>query len=116
MKDWTKNNFKKESQVFLLPVRQLTMFLILSYLRLGKQKRCDSSLKIRKTLERRRRPINIPKMNKEMKIPQIKTRMDIKKTMFKSQIQITTTEQTSLLKNFAQKFNNYSKLFYSFIF
>ena len=138
MKDWRKNNFKKESQVFLLPVRQLTMFLILSYLSLGKQKRCDSSLKIRKTLKRIRRPINIPKMNKEMKIPQTKTRMDIKKTMFKSQIQInlskwkrilfkmailgppiseklSNTEQTSLLKNFAPKFNNYSKLFYSFI-
>jgi hypothetical protein len=85
MEDWTKNNFKKECQVLLFPVSQLTMILILSNLNLDKKKRCDSSLKIRKTPKRIQHTINIPKM-KEMKIPQTKARMDIKKTVFKSQI------------------------------
>ncbi len=91
---------------------------------------CDSRLQIRKTLKRIQRPINIPKI-REMKIPKTGTQMNIKKTMFKSQIQInlskwkrilfkmaslgppitemvSTTQQTSFIDYFVQKINSYS--------
>lgn len=86
---------------------------------------CDSRLQIRKTPNKIQHTNIIPKM-REMKIPKTGTQMNIKKTVFKSQIQInlskwkrilfkmailgppitemlSTTERTSLLRLFYQK-------------